>query len=683
MPERLSDVESRPVLVYCLTEAAAPVNPYAEPALAVAARLSAAAILREHPLLDDEVLNRIGTAGEQGALEIYAAVLRRRSYNRAANVAQLFQRWQPGSAAAVAFGAAADVVRLRDADSDRKSHSGMAASLVQGLSRLFVRWLVVPLTLSLWGFVAWHLELSPAPIRLSFGEVVAALAVIAAIHVVSTQLAADRLDGVIARKSTSSIWIIWSYSLAIAVGATDFISSHGRVTTAIGWLTTVAGAAFLLSVALAARALVRQSEPAYAALVFARSQRLRHQWTGRRLGKLRAKAITVRETLASMQTLILVAHPIYVERRKRVLASRRGFHLVHLRRIRRLRRRKSWAEGHLWLHVLGTVGTIVDPGEEIGAVIPDETTALIEGDFRRARRAFHQHSAKAVEEAAEAAVVLIRLVGVLAERGDSGGAKRTAGTVIRMLERYAAAASLQHDERVDIGELAPVLLPMRAAAEAIGAAVSSSGTHLAREELCNLAERFVDVGRREDAAVVLLFSQLPNFEEAINPIQMAGIVRAMSLRVLQNGDRIQLAELREFVGRRLMSNGSPVDALVDAASEVPAIAAWIFQPAAMGCWEWYRDCLTAHMGDVNCLVGAVRAGSANLAAGSLSVATQVAIDLGQFVNWPNTGPWLLSQAMIPRHEFSSTFGGGYLGRRPSDAINEFVTFANDVAGAVH
>jgi hypothetical protein len=88
---KLLDDQASAVLRNCLTMAAQPVDPYGEPAQITLVRLAAAALLEEHPALDDVVYGRLAQ-GPPTDLEILATALRNRPRGRPQAVAQLFDK---------------------------------------------------------------------------------------------------------------------------------------------------------------------------------------------------------------------------------------------------------------------------------------------------------------------------------------------------------------------------------------------------------------------------------------------------------------------------------------------------------------------------------------------------------------------------------------------------------------
>jgi hypothetical protein len=83
-----------------------------------------------------------------------------------------------------------------------------------------------------------------------------------------------------------------------------------------------------------------------------------------------------------------------------IAAARRGVHIPSLRRLRRIRSRPMWSDGHLRLQILAMVGTVVSVGTEVGAILPDASSKVPRAERRRAAKAFRLHKAKRVEEAA-------------------------------------------------------------------------------------------------------------------------------------------------------------------------------------------------------------------------------------------------------------------------------------------
>ncbi|MHB8457021.1 MAG: hypothetical protein ACYDBS_04945 [Acidimicrobiales bacterium] len=122
--------------------------------------------------------------------------------------------------------------------------------------------------------------------------------------------------------------------------------------------------------------------------------------------------------------------------------------------------------------------------------------------------------------------------------------------------------------------------------------------------------------------------------------------------------------------------------MVEAASEVPATAAWILRPAAMQLWEWFMAFIKSRPTDPDLRVGAIRAGAANLLAGSVSVATKVVVDLRGVLTWAPEAPKLLAESKARPQQFASDYGGGYLGGNPDAAIEDFLDFAASVEANV-
>ena len=137
--------------------------------------------------------------------------------------------------------------------------------------------------------------------------------------------------------------------------------------------------------------------------------------TGTASGRLQARTSVFREGAARLGFISLTSEPVYVERRTPIAAARRGVHLPSLRRLRRIRSRPIWSDGHLRLQILSMVGTVVSAGTEIGAILPDANSEVPPAERRRAARAFRLHTARRVEEAAEGAVVLTNVAARLAE----------------------------------------------------------------------------------------------------------------------------------------------------------------------------------------------------------------------------------------------------------------------------
>jgi hypothetical protein len=681
---QLSESHARQILIQCLILGRQPLNPYDVPDLLILGRRAATAILEDHPALDDLVYERLAIGAWSTELQILAAALVRRPLGRPAAIAALFERWRPTPALALRFAAEADLTRAfadrPRARTIRDSHWKVA--LRRGSAAAGKRF-AVPVAVGAAIILSWRYRWPAPPLVPAFAEGLAALAVIAAIHVVSAQLAATRLDGVLARYSTSSVPLVASYWAAIVLTACTFPHGNRRLDRAIGWGSTVAAAIFVVGAVAAAWALVRQTDPASAAKSFADNRADFYRKTGNRQGKLQARSLSFRDGVTQLGYLALATELIQMERRTPIRAGRRGVLIPSLRQLRRLRSRSIWADGHIRLQVLGRVGTVVSAGTEIAAVLPDATTNVPAGELRQVTKAFHLHSVKRIERAAEGVVVLAAVTGRLARAGDRGGAERTGEALQELLAIHLAAARRVRRANIDADRMAPVIPALKDALYALCSLLADSKSETEREILEDLVKRTVLVSSKADAATSIVSGRLRLLDDTLSAVEIGSILRVLGRACLETDDRNSLRQVERETRKRFVHDGETVNQFIEVAADIAAMAAWLDQPLASETWRGFWNNTAPPVAVGFRVAGAWRIGVANLAAGSVSVAIDVllrlrsnGIDLAKLSSKTNDSEYTAREA------FMSELEGGYLGQAPVDAIGQFSEFARSIADSI-
>lgn len=682
----LLESQASAILVRCLTLAAQPIDPYERPDLPVLARRAATAILEEHPELDQVLRDRITATGmaHPSDLVILAAALVRRPHGRSDAICEMFTAWRPTAGEALRFAADADLTRApNETSSMRLTVQSHRLRKRARIGTPFAWGVAVPAFIGVSVWATYHRRWTSPPLQVGFGEALGALALVAAIHVVSAQLAASRLEGVLARYTTNSLSLSFSYWAAATMAACSITGQKPRFEAALGWSGTFSAAVFIVSAIFAAWTLVRQTDPGRAAGLFAQHRRRFYQRSGRRLGRLQRHAMAFRDSAQRVALLALTTEPLHVERRLPIIAGHRGMLLPRLRSVEHLRQRPPWAQGHLRLQVLARVGTIVAEGTEVAAVLPDVDSPLVRAEGRKAKRAVSLRSVRTIEEAAEGVVLLTAVAARLARAGDRGGAERTAEALRSLLTIHLAGAYSRRHPIRGPAELAPATPALRDALGSIVVHLSEADTELAVELLGGLLEEVVFLGHRSDSAVAIVATKIGALDDRISRLSLAGILRAMSRRCLESGDRNALRLVQREIEKRLFADGHPVWEFVEVASELPALAAWIDQPTAMGCWRWYWEATQAPPPARLRLLLAARIGAANLAGGSISVAVAVALSLRDAgVNLSDLTDGVTAEDHLAREKVWSQMGGGYLGASPGDALVTFMDFARRSATAI-
>lgn len=676
--------QARQILGQCLILAGQPLDPYQPPDLELLARRAATAVLQEHPALDGVIHARVTAGAWSADADILAAALVGRPRGRAEAIADFFTRWKPDPALARRFAAAVDVTRTAtEAPRIMKVGDDRRRTTIRRVAADAVKWFGAPLVVAVTVLVAWRLRLSGAPLQPALGEALAALAVVAAIHVVSAQLAAARLDGVLARHSMSSVPIAVSYWSAVLMAASASASRHPRLDQALAWGSTVSTVLFAAGAVAAAWSLVRQTDPARAAALFADNRASFYRRSGKRQGRLQARASAFREGATRMGFISLTSEPVHVERRMPIAAARRGVHIPSLRRLRGLQSRPMWSDGHLRLQVLAMIGTVVSAGSEVGAILPDASSEVPRGDRRRAAKAFRLHNAKRVEEAAEGAVVLTGVTARLARTGDHGGAERTGEALQDLLRIHLDAARRSRQARIQAGEPLPVTPALKATVDALTAQLRDSTSATELNVLSELLQRIVLLGDPGDAAVMLTAARLTVLDATVPAVRIASLLRVMARSCLQADDRSNLRRVQDEARNRYIRDNVIREEFIEVGAEIPALAAWVNQPAALAAWRRFWDNTQPVATAQARIYGASRVGAANLAAGSVTVAVDVVLSLRSAgLDLAKHADVVTNPDYLAREAFLSEFGGGYLGASPKEATCQFAEFARSVGASV-
>jgi hypothetical protein len=112
------------------------------------------------------------------------------------------------------------------------------------------------------------------------------------------------------------------------------------------------------------------------------------------------------------------------------------------------------------------------------------------------------------------------------------------------------------------------------------------------------------------------------------------------------------------------------------------MAVWIDPETAPLMWRWFHEMLPKIGSRPITKIGVARIGASAMLAGSMSVATSVALDCQPYLSWDADGPTLLESAATAHLKFWSDFGGNYLGEDVAAALRTYVDFAQRLCAAV-
>ena len=684
------------ILKKCLDLADHPVDPYARPGAPLDARLAAAALIAKHPELDRPVGDRLANTDSRRLLPVVGAGLAGRRLGTPTAFARVLEAMNPDRELALHLG---QLVDSRFSSSDPvHQRSTRAPRLRLVMRRLFllqrrlVPWLLGPL---LYIAVVLGVESSrwTSDVDIGFGPTVGLLGVLIAVQLLSSELAAQRLPGVIARRTSAPSALHLSYSLALtSLLAQAVLGSSGMLSTieSIGSEESTLLSLIVIAVLLAfsMRALLRRSDPAYAAERYASDHASLFERAGIAMGSVQVDSYRARALISSLSYARLDSSPSVRERRSILPASRSGLRGTRTGRLKRLANARRWKSNALTLVVLGFPGTTVTAGDELGSVVPVAGGEVRPADYRRARRTLRVVRSSRIDEAAEAAAALVEMVARRSASGDSVGARRISAalravTVSHLEGLRRARIGLSLDHMAEEGPQLPVVQTLRVAIESLIDNIVSASAPANVEVLAGTIKRLVRASKKDDYVAALVASHAARMLTK-EEITATDILLVCGERALDLGEVDALAAVQQSLENALPEDsGSTRKYVLEAASQLAAAAVWNDYFRAQPVWQWYWSKTDSCADRVSMrLFGALRIGAAARLAGNYSVAIEVALALRDVAELGEVAALIDQRGGAAREQVISQMFGGYLGDDAEASLREYVRFVEVVQDAV-
>jgi hypothetical protein len=263
--------------------------------------------------------------------------------------------------------------------------------------------------------------------------------------------------------------------------------------------------------------------------------------------------------------------------------------------------------------------------------------------------------------------------------GDHGDAERTGEALQDLLRIHLNAARRARQAKIQAGEPLPVTPALKGTVDALTAHLRDSTSATELNVLSELLQRIVLLGDKSDAAVMLTAARLSVLDATVPAVIIASLLRVMARSCLQADDRSNLRQVQDEASRRYIQNTQ----FIEVGAEIPALAAWINQPAALAAWTRFWDSTQPVATTSARIYGASRVGAANLAAGSITVAIDVVLSLRSAgLDLAKHADAIKKPEYLAREAFLSELGGGYLGASPKEATRQFADFAQSIGVSV-
>ncbi len=684
-PERMLAPQRAPIFARVWRLAEQPVDPYAPSALHDAARSAAAVLLAEHVDLRPGALEALAAPNARQLRLVYAAGLQGARGSLGDAVGEVLAATRPAEQAAIGFArdcdrdfSAADPVLVRGSSRWR----ARASRLLERRHSVRVwRWLApavclvgVPAAGAGLALAANALRAFDYKVTLSTGTVVAVAGVLVAIHVVASELAADRLPGLVARATSVPLPLWAGYGSVAALYGLAVWQPSGHAVQTRSVITVGVIAALALSLVLSLWKLLSRTDNVVAARIFASGEVRRAVRSGRAVGRMHSSVLTARsDTAALLWVRPTISAPLSV-RRAPIETGREGYLVMRGRVLRKLNRDGWWRDGaRLWLSRV--LGTLVHQGDEVASIVLPADETLSERTRRDAHRLFAVRRLAGAERTGEAIGALVELTSRLAEAGNEAGASRVARRAVEVLHAHVGALERARGP-LPTGEVGAPVGAARAAALAVSRALQRGEHPATREVMTGLVQRALPGCTRGDSFLATLIEQLASFGSPDGDPDLAQrLLWDCGRRTVQLEDRV-IARLWWEAVVRLARDEERRDSVIEMAGRVVQYASLIDSADAERAWGRLRGFLRPEQTRDQLI--AVRIGASALLVGQVSLAVLVARFLAPAA-WSSLATIYEQPTMLDWESASDQLYGHLLGAAPDLTLGEFVRLGKAVA----
>jgi hypothetical protein len=687
--DELTVEQARSIFARCLNLVSQPVNPYAPEDLSMAARMAASALLLADNALDELILERIrtGPMAREFAL-VYASGLQGRRAGIGDGLAAGLEALSPHRDAAMTF--ARDSDRRFSALDPALVASGLLARLagvrrpmwtwVEFLSRALAAAVAVIAPLGIGIAVSllvngWVTRL-PSGTRVAPQAALTGFGILVAIHVLSSQLSAERLPGLVARKTSFPLALAAGYVGTLALALIALLRPSAHTARTLSHIDIGIVAALVIVVLAALATLISRLDPVRAVGSFERRERVAMRRSGRRLGKLQRAALSGRDLVSGMAWAHMSLSEPRAERHVTIRAPRDGYLKLRSRIIRKLSRRGSWADERVRLHIVTPLGTRVVEQVELLSVVPAEDQALERRDLDLARKAVKIGRERGIDRTAEVAGVLLGLASALANEGNVAGAESISTALLRLAHIHLRAmrtARGDTSDRETIG-LVPVL---RAVAVQSVRLLDDAPDPSRRDVILGLLDRLLWITDGADSFPASLATQARSVAGVSRDhgFALELLLWSCGTRAVETGDELGLRAVQDEIVRRMAA----YPGFAGLSGRILQFAALNRAGTAERYWTWHRQHIGLD-GVERCRI-AIRAGASAFVAAGATLATLIALDLPR-LDFQGLYEFFDDRSVADREAAASNLWGQLLGADPQKALQDFVRFCGRAQQAV-
>jgi hypothetical protein len=684
--DRLAGDNRRSIFTRCLDLATRPADPYDATASLTSgpAVQAASALLAVDSGLDPIVLEALADQGRRPNVQaLSASALKERPAYAFERLTKYLGAAPFTQETAIRFAEDCDAERssLRSIAHPRRSPPMHAAAAVwRMLPRGWLSYVaatVLPaLAAAALALVCRHATGAITTAGIEPGVAVGALALLAAVNVLSVQLAAQRLPGPIAAGSVAPPLTVGAYVSAILMLACSIL---GEESPPPSWNPAlVAGGLLVIVVLLAIASTVvslRATTLAAAAETVGRRSAGLARRSGRRVGRLHRCAAQTQLLLGRTPSIRQFNSPPETTHRAMIRARSSGYARVDASRLERAVSGARWREGDIRLDLVVRSGVAVEKDQELASIVPAAGSDVHEAEISGVQAALSSRVERGIERCGELCVTLCAQLPLLVRAGDPGGASRVLEALLALLDTHV---------RADIRKWAPAeeqMLLSPVVVQTIGQALTdmkSAHSDGEREMTARLLGRLVDRSRKDDGLIMLLALKLTS----ARTLTEFGVLYSAGCRAARDGSGAGVRST-QMCFEKLTAGTNDVNRYANeyAARLVAycaAVAPWLSRSA----WSrWWETAGFAPASDVRTL--AVRIGAGALPVGNLSLAVEIVLALRQIgVDFDAMEAAAHDADRAQLEQFLSESYGRLLGSDPEKRIADFLTFAREVSAAV-
>jgi hypothetical protein len=633
----LSSDDARAIAEAILKRLDQPIDPYSPRSETLLLTVAFVALCSSHSSLDLNLLDRLRTSASGQLLSVAATTVLGRVSGKANLFCSILDLWQPSREELTRFAIACDLrffpkpvlaPRPRAVwGRDRVSMPVTVASYVAGPLLFFLALLVSP----------WIPALSFG--NLGAREVLAALSLLVAVQVVSTQLAANRLPGLLATHTSSPSSLRFGYSLVLALIVGSLLQSstssqpqaHAHIWSLKPMLTatSVVLICYFAAVLFVMRALMKRTDKANAAIAYAQARAGRCRNAGRKQAGIWRHVAESRVSAQKLPFLVVEPSLISTHSGTSITHPKQGIFLLNHRVLNRMIEDNRWEDMVAIVHIQDRLGQVLPMGEVVGLVVPRPDSILSRDMLRQASNLIDTASFRSLEEVEEAVRDLCNLLVAAAKESGPGSVSvsRISSALLHVLGEYVRAMQaspslrrIPRSQQHPMDYALPVPPAVRSTLSLLWAAMVRADESGEAECLLGLLESIGRLQTRPDESI--LFAVAHAFRRSLDNQKLTRTFLTASFELmsmaLAQDDRKTYRYIASAVGA-MVENSTEGSYALQTGAELVVLGVWRNYFGSGWLWEWYKK-LSEEGGSTVKDLGVMKVGAAALLAGNFSIA---------------------------------------------------------------